>query len=225
MQSREAPIWTAAVAVAIALCASTPDARANPVDDGDWRLAFGTSGGAVFIDRGLGDFRWDTRPAAVWGAHALVTRGRFASGLRVARSQTSQGTGIPGESQAPSVNLTALALVGQVRVAGYRGVELWGSAHAGRMHLGYSPDQLTFDAGGVNGPVTVDFDPITEWDFGGGMEIRRRFFRQVALGLQVEASSFALDTAHRRGDEIAESRDRFYNWAVRLELSWLLDLG
>ena len=53
----------------------------------------------------------------------------------------------------------------------YRGVELWGAVHGGRLFLTYDPDQLTFDPG-VGSPITVAFDSMAEWDYGVGIEIR-----------------------------------------------------
>ena len=46
-----------------------------------------------------------------------------------------------------------------------------------------------------------------------------------ALALSAEASTFALDTAHRRGDEIVYQRDRFWNWSARLAVTWRTALG
>ncbi len=192
---------------------------------GDWQLAIGPMAGALGLDRDLADYRWDTRPALQAGAHATLYRGRFGAGLRFWRARTTQASGIPGESQAPRVNLTGIELVGQVRFVTYAGVELWGSAHGGRLHLGYDPDQLTFDLGLTSGPVTVDYEPISEWDLGLGLELRGELTTHMALSLQAESSTFALDTSHRRGDEIVQSRERFYGWSLRLQVSWLLSLG
>ena len=102
---------------------------------------------------------------------------------------------------------------------------MWGLASVGRLHMSYEPDQLTFDVGGITEPITVDYTPISEWDFGYGLELRTVLMNQLAIALQAERSTFALDTAHRRGDEIVESRERFYSWSLRLQLAWLLHFG
>lgn len=189
-----------------------------------WRLAIGPAIGGMAVDPDMENYRWDVSPALQSGAQAIVYRNRFAAGARVWRSHTTQASGIPGESQAPRVNLTGIEVVGRARIASYRGTALWGSAQAGRLLLGYDPDQLTFQAGGAGAPVTVAYEPISEWSFGAGLGVRREIVRQMALALDVERSSFALDTAHRKGNEIVESRERFYSWHVRLEVEWLVNL-
>jgi len=190
-----------------------------------WRLAVGAVGGAVAFDEHLADYRWDTRPAAQAGMQATLYRGRFGAGARVWRAHTTQASGIPGETRVPRVNLTALEMLAHVRVAAVRGIELWGSAHGGLLHLGYDPDELSFDTGGGAGAVTVRYAPISEWDYGLGAELRRELGGQLALSLQAEWSAFALDTAHRSGAEIVESRERFHSWSLRMQVSWLLNLG
>lgn len=189
-----------------------------------WQVAVGPAVGITVPDPRLGDYRWDTGPALQSGLQATLYRGRFAGGVRVLRSRTTQSSGIPGATQTPDVDLTSLDVVGQVRAANFRGVELWGFVQTGLLHLGYEPDRLTFDPG-VGTPVTVDYDPISEWDLGLGLEVRGELMTHVALSLQAESTTFALDTAHRSGNEIVESRDRFYSWSLRLQVSWLLGPG
>jgi len=189
-----------------------------------WRLAIGPSAGAVALDQDLTNYRWDTRPAVQSGLQATLYHGRLAAGLRYWHSSTTQASGIP-DTEALQVSLNGLDLVGQARIAKRWGLGLWGTAFAGRLHMGYDPDEATFDTGTALGSVTVDFDPISEWQFGTGLELRTELTRQLALSLQGEGSTFALDTAHRKGSEIVESRDRFYNWSLRLQISWLLNFG
>jgi hypothetical protein len=105
----------------------------------------------------------------------------------------------------------------------HRGVELWGMVHGGRLFLAYDPDQMTFDPG-AGAPITVAFDSIAEWDYGVGIEIRGRPTAQLALALQAEHTSFSLDTAHRNGDEIVETRERFDQWSLRVQAAWLWNL-
>jgi hypothetical protein len=188
-------------------------------------LAIGTIAGAYGFDTGLDDYRWDTRPALQWGAQATIHRGRLAGGVRMWRTQTTQSSGIPGETRAPKVNLTAVEMLAQVRLASYWRLELWGAAHGGRIHMGYDPDRLTFNPGGTGIPITVDYKSISEWDFGAGIEVRSEITNGMALSLHAEQSSFTLDTAHRSGTEIVQSRERFYSWQVRLQVSWLVHLG
>jgi len=119
--------------------------------------------------------------------------------------------------------VTAIEWVAQGRMVSYRAVELWGAVHGGRLFLAYDPDRLTFDPG-AGAPITVAFDSIAEWDYGVGIEIRAPLTAQLALALQAENTSFSLDTAHRNGDEIVASRERFDQWSLRLQAAWLWNL-
>ena len=104
-------------------------------------------------------------------------------------------------------------------------VELWGTGYAGRLHLGYDPDRLSFDPGGLAEPVTVVYEPISEWEFGYGAQLRGEPTKHLALAIEAGRSAFALDTAHRRGDEIIQSREWFHGWNIQLQISWLVTLG
>jgi len=188
------------------------------------RLAIGAIIGGIAFDPSLDDYRWDVSPAMQSGAQATLYWKRLAAGARLWRAHTTQASGIPGETQAPRVNLTGVEFTAGARALSIRGVELWGSAYAGRLLLGYDPDQLTFDSGGIGEPITVAYQPIDEWDVGAGIALRREIARQMSLALETTATSFALDTAHRRGSEIVEARERFYTWNLRFEVAWLIDL-
>ena len=223
--TRAAAIMCCCLLVSTATRVSADEAESETSPASDWRLAIGPVAGAVMFDRSLDNYRWDIGPTLQTGLQATLYRGRFGAGVRLLRAQTTQASGIPGEAQVPHVNATGLDIVGELRVVRYRGAELWGSAHAGRLHLGYDPDQLTFDTGGVGGPVTVAYDPISEWELGLGLEVRGELTRHMALSLQAEQSSFALDTAYRSGAAIVQTRERFYNWSLRLQVAWLIRLG
>lgn len=228
MNAAATRIGVGALALCVGLQFATP-ARADtsaPVDDAvtpTWQLGVGPMIGGLTFDPNLDNYRWDIGPTLQTGAQAMLYRGRLATGARAWFTRTTQASGIPGETEAPRVNVTAIEWVGGGRVASYRGVELWGAVHGGRLFLTYDPDQMTFDPG-VGEPITVAFDSISEWDYGFGAEIRGALTAQLALALQAEVSSFSLDTAHRSGDEIVESRERFDQWSLRLQLAWLLSL-
>jgi hypothetical protein len=214
-------------AAAAALCAALVAAPASAADDADGggprtRMEIGVVVGGIALDPHLEDYRWDTAPALQSGAHATVLRGRFGAGARVWRSSTTQASGIPGEDTAPQVGMTGVEVTGQVRAGSVRGIELWGSLHGGRLFLGYDPESLTFDVGGS--PVTVVYEPIAEWDYGLGAALRGELGSHMALALQADLTSFSLDTAHRRGDEIVESRERFSTWNLRAQVSWVFGL-
>lgn len=187
-----------------------------------WRLSIAPSIGAIALDSHLADYRWDTSLSMQPGLRVGVHHARFATALRTAWSGTEQATGVPGESAAPSVNLTQVDLALEGRMATLAGIEMWASGHGGRLFLGYEPDEMTVDAGGS--PVTVSFDAITEWCYGFGVSFRRDVARHLALGLQLDQTTFSLDTAHRSGDEIVEARESFSNWSLSLALLGFMDL-
>jgi hypothetical protein len=213
---------SAALCVSIALAAPALAAGGGGEEGAhtvNTRMEVGVVIGGIALDPHLQDYRWDTAPALQSGAHATVLRGRFGAGARFWRSSTTQASGIPGEDQAPRVSMTGVEVTGQVRAFDVRGIELWGSAHGGRLFLGYDPESLTFDVGGQ--PVTVTYDPISEWEYGLGAALRGELGPHMALALQADLTSFSLDTAHRRGDAIVETRERFSTWDLRAQISWI----
>ncbi|MCP4573444.1 MAG: hypothetical protein GY838_13895 [bacterium] len=192
---------------------------------GTWWLATGLGAGAVSPDQGLADYRWNTNPTALYAVQASVGRGRFALGLRLSRWGTSQGTGLSQDEPDPAVNLTAVDLVGQLRVVEFAGFQLWGSGLIGRVNLSYTPDRLTVDTGTPGQELTVNYETINETDLGLGLEIKRGFGRRLTTAVLAERTVFHLDTRHRRGREIVSERQEFANWSLRLQVSWVLDLG
>lgn len=213
------------LAAAILSLAGRQPVRAQPADiePAAWRVSIAPTIGALALDSHLADYRWNTSLAIQPGLRVALHHARFATALRTAWAGTEQATGIPGETSAPKVNMTQLDLALEGRITNLGSIELWGLAHGGRMFLGYEPDHMTFDAGGS--PVTVDFDPITEWCYGLGIALRRDLARHLALGLQLDQTVFRLDTAHRSGDEIVESRESFSNWSFSLALLGFMDLN
>lgn len=224
MTPRTTRFALAAVAVCTGLQLATPvRADDGATENTEWRLGIGPLLGGLAFDPSLENYRWDVSPSLQAGLQATLYHGRFAAGARAWRAQTTQATGFPGDSQAPRVALTSVECVAQGRIVSYRGVEFWGAAHGGRLFLAYDPDQLTVDAG-IGAPITVAFDSIAEWNYGFGIEIRGDLTPQLALALQADRSSFSLDTAHRSGTEIVEARERFDQWSLRVQASWLWNL-
>ena len=205
------------------LLAASPRCAVADLDSG-WRLGLGVGGGALLLDQDLANFRWDTGPIGVWGISGRALTGRWSLGLGLQASSTVQASGIPGETVAPEVELLSARLTAAYRVAEAAGFELWANAHGGRLHMSWSPDHLFFDPLGSGELVEVRYAPIDEWVGGLGMAFRREFASRVALALQIERTSFSLDTAHRRGSEIIEERQAFHSWGLGLQVSWLLGL-
>ncbi len=198
----------------VAHAGSTDDVRPR------WRVSIGPIVGVVVLDPSLANYRWDTQPAFQSGAQMVFYRGPLGAGVRLWRTHTTQATGIPGETQVPEVSLTGVEISGQARILRYSGLELWSSAHGGWLLMDYNPDRLTVDTGGS--PVTIVYDPVSEMDVGAGLQVRRDLSKDLALAVHGDWSSFALDTAHRVGNQVVYSRERFHTWHVRLEVSWLL---
>lgn len=198
-------------------------ARPAPADDG-WRLDLGAGVAALALDPELSDYRWDVGPSAVAQLHASALWKRWNFGLGLSTSSTLQQSGIPGETIAPRVALHSLELHAAFRVAQWQGIELWGQAHGGRLLMRYDPEQLLFASPGGGDPIAVAYDPIDEWTGGLAASLRREFFGNLALAAQLTHSSFALDTSHRRGDEIVRQRQGFHNWSLGISASWLLDI-
>ena len=187
-------------------------ARATP----RW-WSIGVLGGSVQPDGELADYQWRTSPRAAWGAQALAGARWFSGGLRLWNTRTQQEI---SAAQAATVRGTSWELVGRGRLLRVGGSELLAVASGGRLHLGYSPDQIEI-AGGSGEPVAVTLGPIDEWIAGGGLALERRVAGVWRLGIEVERRVFSLDTAHRSGDAIIERREALGDWNARIELARL----
>jgi len=191
----------------------------------DWWLATSVGAGAIAPDENLANYRWDTTPTSLYALQASAGRGRFAGGLRLSRWATTQGTGLNLSQPDPRVRLTSFEFVGQARLVTWVGLQVWATATAGRVGLSYTPDEITIVTGLPGGDIAVNYQPITETVWGYGLEVRRNFGQNLAVALLGEKAAFALDTSHRRGDEIVNERERFSSWNLRLQVSWVFDLG
>ena len=210
------PAW-----VALAILAHGPAAAGGD----PWQLEVGPVAGATALDPQLADYRWDTAPRFESGLGAMVGRDGWGLGLRLRRTDTTQGLALTTDLADPTVRLTSAELLGRLRLARPLGVEVWAGGQAGWLHMGYTPDALTFTTGSTGVPVTVDFAPVDEPVFGGGLTLRRPLGAAWAAALGAEASTFALDTSHRQGQRIVHERERFWNWSLRLAVTWRTELG
>lgn len=183
-----------------------------------WRLD--AAAGLALPDARFADYRWETGPQALVGSGLAWEQGAGAYGLRVERHGGSQGTGLPG-SVGLALGLTSVeAQIGR-RLAVPWGAELWLQGHAGWLHLGFAPDRLRLAGAGPGGEdLFIDFRPIDEFCGGGGLLLRRALATEFALGLNLDALAFALDSARRVGEEIFYERERRTNWRLSLRLDW-----
>lgn len=180
-------------------------------------LSLGLLTGATLWDARLDDFQWDVTPRAAFGVQAGAGLGRFAAGLRVWQSATTQRIGDPG-TPSPTVRATSVELTGRSRIAGFLGTHLLATASAGRLHLGYDPDHVTLDSPG--GPIDVALAPVSTWCAGGGIAVERRLQGPWLASLTVDRQMFSLDTAHRNGSSVEYRRESFGDWNARFGIEW-----
>lgn len=212
-----APVRVTVLALAGWLAAAASSAGAATRTSA-W-IEAGPALGGLGLDRDLARYRWDTRASTQWGGRVLAGRGPLALGLGAWRSGTTQGTGLTDGTPPLAVSLTTVALVGLARVATPFGCELRLGGQAGRLHASWDPGNLAVAMDG-GAKVDVAFADIDEWCVGVNVEIQRELGRGLAASLLGEWTGFSLDTAHRRGDEIAQERERFGTWAARMQLAW-----
>jgi hypothetical protein len=189
---------------------------APPAPAGD-RLSVAFLAGSTQFDAGLADYQWDTTPRFGWGFLGLVGRGRLAAGLELWRAGTTQAIGDLGA--APGVHTTRAELVGEARVVERWGTGLWMRGHGGLLHLGYQPDRITIQPPGPVSPVTVDLAPVNTWTAGAGLAVRHAMSDRWTVGLSVDARRFAIDTAHRVGNEVVYARETFGEWSAGCEVA------
>ena len=189
-----------------------------------WRLDLGAGVTAMVYDAALADYRWDVRPHSALCAHALALHDRYALGMMVRTTSTSQATGLAGTLDSPRVSLNSVELQAAYRLLQWRRVQLWARAQGGRLMMRYSPRSMLISPPDGSAPIEVDFAPIDEWTGGFSAALRREFFGTMALSAQLGYWTFGLDTSHRRGSEIVRERRGFSNWSLGLSASWLLDL-
>lgn len=199
-------------------------ANPAPAEDLGWRLDLGAGAGAILFDEDLRDYRWEIGPTPAVVVRASALRDRYAIGLTYGTTRTVQATGLPSASTDPRVALHSVEARASARILQWQGVELLGQVQGGRLMMRYEPDYLLLTPPGGGNPIRVEFTPIHEWTGGFGAALRHEFQGVFALTAEAMLTSFALDTSHRRGDEIVEQRERFHNWSLGLSASWLLDL-
>lgn len=212
--TRRGQPWVLGAAV-LGLAAATGPARAE-TSDGVW---FGASvlAGSTMFDSRFSDFQWDVRPRMAWGGEILAGRGPWMSGIRLWRATSTQTVGQPGAESA-DVTITTAEVLGQRRVTGFLGIDLFATASTGGLWLGYHPDQVTIDAGSM--PITVDLAPVHEWTAGAGLALRRPWSGPWSVSLAVDYMVFGLEASHRNGNEIETNRESFGDWSARLGLAW-----
>lgn len=209
------PAAVAAIAWALA-CAWSP-AHAGEVTPAT-RFSIAALSGSAMPDSKLADYQWAIRPQAAWGAEALAARGALQAGLRLWRTQTRQSNDLPGGTLVNDVRLTSVDALLRTRLVRALGVDVMGSTSIGRLHVGWDPDRVEFDAGGT--PIEVRFAPVSEWIAGAGIALARDVAPGWRAGVEFERRTFRMDTAHRNGSSIEYRRETFGDWNARFALAW-----
>lgn len=188
------------------------------------QVAFGLApyAGARTLDPSLDDYRWNVRPARLLGAEAWLSASRLEAAVAVERSSTEQATGIPGQDEAPRVDLTHLALRLRARVVSVGPVHLHAGAGFGRLHFAWNPERTTYEIEGLATPLEVHYAPLDTWRSELEAGARIALPGPVDLVLASTWARFALATAHRSGEEIVERDETFSTFDARIHLSWSL---
>ena len=198
-----------------AVSLATPSA-AGPL--GAWVEA-GAVLGASSPDASLADYQWDVSPHPAWGAQAMAGLGGKAIGLRWSRSSTTQALGDGASVPSADVSLTAIEVVARAQVLRVAAARMYATGTAGRLHLGYDPDQVTIDVPG-SGPVDVALAPVNTWAWGGGLGVEHPLGTRFTGALEVTRRVFSLETAHRNGGAIETGEQGFAEWNARFVLGW-----
>lgn len=176
--------------------------------------------GVTLPDRDLDRYRWDVSPQATIGLEAMVGHGSLSGGLRFTRWESEQALGIPGGPASPAVAVSTVSGLARYRFAQVWGFETLATGGFGFARHTYSPDVLTLDIQGSPEPVTVRFESVTSPVWSLGLGVRRHLADAVAIGVDLERSSYRLDTRHRVGDEIVQERQTFAHWTLSFGLAW-----
>jgi hypothetical protein len=209
----------AVVVVALAMPgAIAAQAQPAPSAPRTWHAQITALAGAVQLDGRLADYQWDVNPRGAWGAEATVGRSRLAGGVRVWSSTTRQSLDPTVASASPLVHSTSLELVLRGDMLERWGGRLVATASGGWLHLGYDPDRLVIDGGGV--PVTVDLAPIDTGVMGGGLGVERSLGARWLAGVELDHRFFDLDAAHQSGGSTVLRRERFGDWNARFRIGW-----
>jgi hypothetical protein len=213
--------YTTGLITTLVLLTGVGTPSVSHADGGPW-LSASLLGGATRPDSDLSNYRWDVGGKFTWGGEAVLGSGRWGTGVRVWNWSTTQSTGLLGAQVSPTVSLRSVQLVGQFRPFSIMGLDAFAFGSFGRVRLAYSPDRVALDVEGASEPIMVDFDPVGEWILGLGAAVERNFAHGLALGLELERSTFSLDTVHRSGEAIQRDRETFKNWNLRFRLSLAL---
>jgi len=109
--------------------------------------------------------------------------------------------------------------VGRRRIVQLGGQSLAASASAGRARVAFDPGTVAVDDG-AGGAIAVTLAPVESWSWGAGLAVERPLSASWSAGVEGDFGRYAMDTAHRAGEEIVREETAFTDWGVRLVLGW-----
>jgi len=202
------------------VAATEPSSRgteSHARESGSPWVSIAALGGASAWDPKLDDYQWSVGPSAAYGAQTLVGVGRWAGGVRLWRSRSSQQIDPNSSATEATVHATSLELVGRARLASRSRTALSLELTGGWLRLSYAPDHAQVATG--SGTVDVEFRPVDTWVAGAGLAFEQSLAGAWSLGFGVNQRLFSLETAHRNGNSIELGREQFLDWSARLEVA------
>jgi hypothetical protein len=206
------PLLSSSEAPELSIPRPTRDAHGRAEPSG-LRPQVALSLGQAWNDPHLADYQWSREPSAAWSAEAGVRRGGWSTGIRASRWSSSQAVA-GADPAALDVTLWGGEWTGSRNLISIGSLALSGVLGLGVVRIGYSPDRVDL------GEASVAFRPAVSWLASAGLAMTRPIGPRFALGLSAERQAFALDTAHRRGEEIVLARETFHGWSWRGKLSY-----
>jgi hypothetical protein len=119
------------------------------------------------------DYQWSVAPHAGWGTQGLVEFGSWSTGARVWQTHTAQTLDASDPNARADARTTTVELVGRRVLTNVLGMSVHATANGGWLHLGYHPEHVTLQSGGMGGAVAVTLAPVNTWTGGAGLAFGR----------------------------------------------------
>lgn len=180
--------------------------------------------GATRFDSSLERYGWVAQTRPFYGAEAAVRQFGWGAGLRAGRSTMRQSTALLGTSFDTTARLWSVEAFAEAPLVSLGVVSFAALGAVGQLFANYSPDRALITTDGGGGAVEVRYENWNEWSASGGIALRAGLTRALVSSIAIERRVFRIDTAHRQGDAIVESRETFGGWVARAGLSWRMNL-
>lgn len=187
-------------------------------------IAIAPIAGASRFDASLSRYGWAAETRALIGAEAAVRERGWGAGLRAGRSSVAQSSALLGAPLETTVRLWTVDAFAEMPLVSFGGVRVAALGAIGQVFASYSPDRALIASGGSGGAVEVRYGDWNEWSVAGGLALRAPVTGALESCVALERCAFRLDTAHRQGDAIVESRETFGGWVARAGLTWRMGI-